>query len=198
MHRISHPARQDQRRAGPDEWHPHAAATTPAPSIIPGPCATATAAAPPAARACAAVPRAGAGYTLIELMVGVAVAALLAGVALPSFEGSLRRAQRSDALVAMMQIQAAQERFRGNGLRYGSLAEIGAASLSAAGHYALQTPSYDADGYAVLATATGAQTRDAACRVLKLSVTGTNPSYASGPDAAAANPDAVNRSCWML
>jgi len=131
-------------------------------------------------------------------MVGVAIAALLAGIALPSLEGTLRRAQRSDALVAMMQIQAAQERFRGNGLRYGSLAEVGAAGVSTAGHYALQTLSFDAEGYAVLATATGAQARDADCRVLKLSVTGANPSYASGPDVSAANPAATNRGCWML
>jgi type IV pilus assembly protein PilE len=197
MSRTVNRARQDQRRAGPDEWHPCAGATVPAASIIPKPCATAPAVLP-AALAPAAAHRACAGFTLIELMIGVAVAALLAGIALPSLEGSLRRAQRSDALVAMMQIQAAQERFRGNGLRYGSLAEVGTASVSGAGHYTLQTLSFDAEGYAVLATAIGAQARDADCRVLKLSVTGANPTYTSGPDSSAANSAAINRSCWML
>ena len=137
-----------------------------------------------------------AGFTLVELMIGVAVAGVLSGVALPSFEGQIQKARRSDALVSMMQVQAAQERFRTNNSRYGTLAEIGVASTSAARHYGLQTTDANADSYEALATAAGMQARDTACLYMKVSSNGLNPVYASGPTASVANADAANRKCW--
>lgn len=186
--------RQDQRRARADEWpagQPLAPRTA---SIIQAPCASH----PAAATASARLPLrpAARGFTLIELMVAVAVSGIVSSVALPSFEGQLQRARRADALVTLMQIEAAQERFRSNGARYGSLTEIGVSSASPAGHYGLQIAAADAAGYEALATATGVQARDTACRVLKISSSGMNAAYASGPDAGAANPADVNRKCW--
>jgi hypothetical protein len=56
----------------------------------------------------------------------------------------------------------------------------------------------NADGYDVLATATGTQARDTACRYMKFSTLGSNLAYASGPDASTANPAPANRKCWSL
>jgi type IV pilus assembly protein PilE len=138
------------------------------------------------------------GFTLVELMIGVAITGVLTSVALPSFEGQLQRARRSDALVSVLNVQLAQERYRSNSDRYGSLADIGSPATSAARHYQLQTLSADADGYELLATATGLQARDAACRHLRLRTVGMNRSYASGPDASTTNPADLNRRCWNL
>ncbi|MGK2898289.1 MAG: type IV pilin protein [Burkholderiaceae bacterium] len=138
------------------------------------------------------------GFTLIELMVTVSIAGVLSSVALPSFEGQLQKARRTDVLLATVQAQAAQERYRSNATSYGSLAEIGVPARSAAGHYTLQVTAHGADGYELLATATGPQARDAACRHMKLTATGLNLVHASGPDAAVANPADVNRRCWAL
>jgi type IV pilus assembly protein PilE len=139
------------------------------------------------------------GFTLIELMVTVAIAAILASVALPSFEAQLHKARRTDALVATMLTQAAQERFRSSASGYAaSLAEIGMPARSAAGHYSLAIAAHDATGYELVAAATGAQARDLACRFMKLTSTGMNVSYASGPDASVANPASANRQCWSL
>ena len=138
------------------------------------------------------------GFTLIELMIGVAIVGVLSSLALPSFEGPLQRARRADVLVSMVQIQAAQERYRGNANLYGSLAEIGVAATSSAGHYLLRASAAGADGYDVHATATGAQARDTACRHMKLSAVGMNLVYASGADSSAANPAPINRKCWNL
>ena len=142
--------------------------------------------------------RAARGFTLIELMIAVAVAGVLSSIAMPSFLGQVQKARRSDVLVSMLQIQGAQQRFRGYGASYGSLAEIGVPSASTAGYYQLQTTAANADGYTVLATATGAQAGDTTCRYMSLSAAGANVAYASGPDAAVANPTATNRKCWSL
>ena len=69
---------------------------------------------------------------------------------------------------------------------------------SAAGHDSLQIAAHDASGYELIAAATGAQERDLTCRFMKLTSTGMNVSYASGPDAGVANPAAANRKCWSL
>lgn len=163
-------------------------------SIIGPTCATRPVHAPALARQGHAI----GGFTLIELLAVVSMVGALTGIALPTFEGQLQRVRRTDALVSMMQVQAAQERFRSNGARYGSLADIGTPGVSPAGHYSLQALSADEDGYNVLATATGTQARDANCRNLALKMAGANITYASGPDATVANPDSINRKCWNL
>jgi type IV pilus assembly protein PilE len=144
-------------------------------------------------------PRPGArGFTLVELMIAISVTGILSSLALPTFEGQLQRARRSDVLVSVMQIQAAQERYRSNSASYGSAVDVGAPGVSTAGHYLLQTTANQAGGYDVVATATGMQARDIACRHMKLSALGSNFIYASGPDASTANPAAGNRRCWGL
>ena len=172
-------------------------ATRPATATASG-TATATATAPATAPAPASRRRSLAGFTLIEMLAVLSMTGVLTSVALPTFEGQLQRARRSDVLVTMMQVQAAQERWRSNGARYGSLADIGAPALSAAGHYLLQVRSADEDGYDVLAVATGTQARDANCRNMAVRVTGANLAYASGPDATVSNPAGLNGKCWNL
>jgi type IV pilus assembly protein PilE len=138
------------------------------------------------------------GFTLIEMLVAMAVAGILSSIAYPSFQGQVHKVRRSDVLVAMMQVQLAQERWRSNSNAYGSLAEVGVANIFAAGYYSLQVTSNNGDGYEVLASATGTQVRDTVCRNLRLSVVGANLTYRSGPDASTGNAPAVNRQCWNL
>jgi type IV pilus assembly protein PilE len=139
-----------------------------------------------------------AGFTLIELMITVSVAGVLSSVAYPSFMDQVQRVRRTDAVVAMMQVQWAQERWRSNSNAYGTLAQIGASGTSPAGHYTVAVSSPSADGYDALATATGPQARDTNCAHLKLSMQGANVVYSSGPDANLGNAADVNRRCWSL
>ena len=53
--------------------------------------------------------RAGGGYTLIEVMIALAIIAILASVAMPSFFDSIRKSRRSEAVAALSAVQQAQE-----------------------------------------------------------------------------------------
>ena len=138
------------------------------------------------------------GFTLIEVLVATAITGVLSSVAYPSFTSTVHKVRRTDALVAALQVQAAQERWRSGNTAYGSLAQIRQPAVSAAGHYALAVQVLSDNSYEWVATAQGGQRGDAACRTLKLSVVGLNASYASGPDASVGNGSDVNRQCWSL
>lgn len=57
------------------------------------------------------------GYTLIELMIGLAIAAVLAMIAIPFYEGYLERNRLARAFVDLAEIQAAIDRFESNNFR---------------------------------------------------------------------------------
>ena len=137
-----------------------------------------------------------AGFTLIETMVTIGIAGVLSSVAYPSLEGQVMRARRSDALVALMQAQLAQERFRANNASYGSLADAGVRPTSPAGHYRIAVVSSDAVGFELLASAVAGQARDARCRHLRLALADATLVYASGSDTTTANGADANRACW--
>jgi type IV pilus assembly protein PilE len=60
------------------------------------------------------------GFTLIELMIVVAVIATLAIIALPMFTEQLRKGKRSEAIQAISDIQLRQERYRADNPTYGN------------------------------------------------------------------------------
>src|SRR5450432_2742692 len=122
------------------------------------------------------------GFTLIETLVTVGIAGILSSIAYPNLEGHVLRARRTDALVALMQAQLAEERFRANNASYGSLAEIGLRGTSPAGYYNVQVASNGVDGFALLASANATQARDASCRHLRLALADGALVYASGSD----------------
>lgn len=136
------------------------------------------------------------GFTLLESMVAVGVAAILSAIALPSIESQVQRVRRADGVVSLLAAQLAQERWRSGTLAYGTLAEIGVAAKSMQGHYRLAVRDPGPAGFTLTATATGVQQRDVRCRVLRLSVDGGETRFASGHDDAAANDEALNRRCW--
>lgn len=117
------------------------------------------------------------GFTLIELMVAIAIVGIIAAIALPSFNDQVRKSRRSEARQVLSDIQLKQESWRSNHSTYGTLTEVGGVSTSPSGYYtiALSTPSgtcpsgatvSSANSFALTATKAGAQADDSQCATL--------------------------------
>lgn len=66
------------------------------------------------------------GFTLIEIMITVAIVAILASIAYPSYVDSVRKGKRSDAKVELLRIAQMQEGYFAQNLSYASsLTQLG-------------------------------------------------------------------------
>jgi type IV pilus assembly protein PilE len=134
----------------------------------------------PPMKCCVVRQRTRAGFSLIELMVVVAIAAIIAAVAIPSYQSAMQRSRRADAMAALGEIAQAQERWRANNASYqDTLANLpGARSMSHDGHYdlTLVDGSVTASSYTARATAreTSPQAADTACATIDLAMVGNN------------------------
>lgn len=138
------------------------------------------------------------GFTLIEMMIVTAIIGILAGLALPSLQGPLFRARRSDGIAALLQLQMSQEQWRSNNAQYASLADLRTPSASSLRHYTLAIAEATASGYSLVATAAGVQMGDRRCRVLRITVANGQATRTSGEDERSVNGDADNRHCWGI
>lgn len=124
------------------------------------------------------------GFTLVELMIAVAVVGILMAIAYPSFMEQVRKSRRAEAFTSLAYLQQAQERWRGNHSDYGALADLPGVSASTPnGYYGIEvTVSVDPDqpGYTGIATAQGSQASDGTCKLLAVRMTRGNISYGSG------------------
>lgn len=111
------------------------------------------------------------GFSLIELMAAVAIAAVLTAVALPSFRQQVLKSRRAEAREALLALQLAQERHRSQHPRYADrLDALGQPELTRNGLYRLRITQAEATRYAIEAQAQGSQASDRACRTLGLRI----------------------------
>lgn len=133
-----------------------------------------------------------AGFTLIELMIVIVIVGILAAIAYPSYQNSVRKSRRADAHAAISALQQGQERLRGNCRFYAQKIEgadncgADAANTAVRGSasspeqfYALSIKAGSAtgNGYVIEAAPQGAQTSDTACAPIVLTV---SPAFPNG------------------
>lgn len=123
------------------------------------------------------------GFTLIEVMIAVAVVAILAAIAYPSYSRYVERARVTDGQAAVMEIAAQMERCYTVTADYsGCRTSLGynAAVSSEDGHYNVTVATPNASTFTITANADDAN--QVACAQLTLDQTGNR-----GPD---------NDDCW--
>ena len=116
------------------------------------------------------------GFTLIELMIALAIAAIILTIAIPAFTEQMAKSRRTKGVAGVQQIALLQEKWRASNASYTtSLANLGAAATTDDGNYALSIPAANATGFRVLATAQSKQAGDR-CGNVSYTFDGTQPS----------------------
>jgi type IV pilus assembly protein PilE len=120
------------------------------------------------------------GFTLLELMMVVAIVGILFAIALPSYTSYTQRSHRADGQSMLVDISAREERFLAQNNTYTTLITAGGLNLGTAtspeGYYNLAVAAGAcgaiANCYVVTATATGPQAGDTDCTTITYSSTG--------------------------
>lgn len=119
------------------------------------------------------------GFTLIELVIVVAIIGILAAIVIPNYNNSLRASRRAEAQADILKIQLGLEKWRANNSTYSSnLADAGFTDNN--DYYGYAISNTGGSTYTITATAAGSQTADTGCTSLSI-----NQSDAKSP-----------ASCW--
>jgi type IV pilus assembly protein PilE len=139
------------------------------------------------------------GFTLIELMIVVAVIGILSAIAYPSYKSYILKSRRADAKNALLDLAAREERVFSNTNSYSldpPTLGYGAGSTwpfdinsSGTAYYQLTVVS-DATGYLAKAKPVAPQNADAACLEFRIQADGTKSNY-----DLAGNPLTL-ANCW--
>jgi type IV pilus assembly protein PilE len=125
----------------------------------------------------------GRGFTLIELMMTVAVLGMLAAIVLPSYQDSIRKTRRADAKAALNNIAQQLERCRTQfGVYNDDGCVIDSPQASPEGFYSV-TIVRNGTTYTLTATPQGAQAKDTRCGALTLNQLGQRGSNGTLPPA---------------
>ncbi|MBB3170126.1 type IV pilin protein [Simiduia aestuariiviva] len=150
------------------------------------------------------------GFTLIEIMIVVAIVAILASIAIPSYQNSVTKARRADAQAALQGLAQAMERHYTSTGSYAkaaaAAADTGAPAIfstkspidGSATYYNLKIHAANGSAYTLAAEPIGAQAGNG---VLVLTSTGRkgwdrNNSASGLATGLGASPDEVETSEW--
>ncbi len=111
-----------------------------------------------------------AGFTLIELMIVVAIIAILVSIVLPMYRDYVVRSNRSDAIIALTELANLQEKHHSNEMAYtAALSELGYPATTSNDFYSLNIVTGGTVDYNIVATPLGQQFQDdPTCRRLSL------------------------------
>jgi type IV pilus assembly protein PilE len=134
------------------------------------------------------------GFTLVELLVVVAIVAIVARFAIPAYTASIYKAHRSDAKTALLDLAAREERYFTQYNTYSSTASAlgyGASTTfpvnlpggSATTDYTLTVSAASATAYTLTATPAGSQADDTICSGYQLDNFGNQTNFGNSGSA---------------
>jgi type IV pilus assembly protein PilE len=113
------------------------------------------------------------GFSLLELLITIAVLAIVTSYAVAGWRDHIKKARRSDAMTVLMQLTVRQEQFRLQAMRYARDAELSAAPPAGLG-----------------ITATGSS--------YLLTSTATDDEFRATASVQTGGPQADDTSCWLF
>lgn len=143
------------------------------------------------------------GFTLIELMIAVALVAILAAIAYPSYQEQVLKTRRSDGQSILLDLAGVEEQFFTRFNTYtttivgdadctGAACGLNRTNTSSQGHYtvaaAAGTTGNIATSFMLTATPVGPQSSDTKCANLTLTSTGIKSATGTAADPA--------KTCW--
>jgi type IV pilus assembly protein PilE len=135
------------------------------------------------------------GFTLIELMVAVAVVAILGTIAMASYSSQLQKSRRTDARSAVMDLAGREEKLFStvnayssapSDLGYGAVGAVWPITIGSGYYQVSVTVANPPISFLITATAINAQAADTKCTTLSVDQLGTQTS--TGTETAA--------TCW--
>lgn len=140
-------------------------------------------------------------------MIAVAILGIIAAIAFPRFNDSIRKGRRADAMSALTAVQLAQERWRGNNASFtneltngptGTPPGLGLSSSTSGGFYTISLANASATGYEVTATAVSgkSQAQDGNCATLRIRVAQGNIFYGSTTAGGSTFDEAAGNRCF--
>ena len=120
------------------------------------------------------------GFTLVELVVALAVVAILGAIAYPSFQQRIVSGRRADGSTALLNLANRMEQYYAANNTYATATiaagvtatDVLTSNASQQGFYTLSITQQNATTYTILATRAGAQTADTQCGNLQLTSAG--------------------------
>ena len=132
------------------------------------------------------------GFTLIEMLIAIAIIAIISAIAYPSYINSVQKSRRTDATTSLSEAAALQEKWYFQHNQYSNNMNDLGGSNSREGFYSLSVdqPCGSANCFRLVATAVGAQSDDAKCKVFTLDNARAKLSFSDSAGGTATND------CW--
>jgi type IV pilus assembly protein PilE len=131
------------------------------------------------------------GFTLVELVIVLLVAAILTAIAVPMYLNQVRESRRTDARSALLDLAGREERyFATNNAYTNNSTSLGYTTAGntwpqtvGSGYYTIAAPTLTAGPpptYSITATPTGTQVNDSACTSFTVTSSGQQSSTGTG------------------
>jgi len=135
------------------------------------------------------------GFTLIELMIAVAVIAILASIALPSYTDYMRRSKFAEATAALLNMRTKLEQYYQDQRRFGGACAAGTVAPKPTGlkYFTIDCPTLNDTQYTV--TATGIN--EMAGIVFTINEANTRATTVTAGSAMATAGYSDNATCWV-